>query len=499
MLLTNSTSTDVIIGISTIAIIIYLYVKHQYSYWKRLGVPQLKPTFPLGNYQFALPKGLQMGAYTDHYYRAFKKMGAPYGGVYIGLTPNLVITDADVAKTILVNDFNNFTDRNMYSSKHQPLSVNLLSQKGDEWKSSRAKFTALFTTSKLKLFIDFASQGKQDLITYLDHFADGKKDVAIHQVTSLFVADIISMILFGINANSFNSENTDFKNFGRAVFDSFTPLFQLKLLMTHCYPKLAQFLGIGNLQKEIEDFGNAYVPKAVEYRMKNNVRGTDFLQLLIDAKEAGMDLTMDEMVSQSFIFMSGGLETSSSSSMIALYELAKNEEYQTKVREEIYRIKEKYEGKTSYDSLMEHTYLQQVLSEVLRLYPLITNVYRVCVQDYTMQGRDLVIEKGTPVIFPLIGFHRDPDYFPEPLKFDPSRFDDKNNKHKGYFPFGAGPRNCVAARLGIIQSKLAIVAIIENYEISLSPKTPEALELVENTFTLSFKNDIYLKLKKIQK
>ncbi|CAG9858343.1 unnamed protein product [Phyllotreta striolata] len=499
MLLTNNITTDVIIAISTIAIVIYLYVKHQYSYWKRLGVPQMKPTFPLGNYKFSFPKGLQMGAYTDLYYQEFKKIGAPFGGVYIGLTPHLVITDPDIAKAIFIKDFNYFTDRHMYSTKHQPISVNLITQKGDEWKAARAKLTSLFTTAKLRSFIEFATKCKLDLVAHVDELADGKQDVDIIKITTLYIADIITMVLFGFHAQNFKCENTDIISLGKGFFNSFSTAFQIQLLITHCFPKLAAFLRMGNVQKKIEEIGYTFIPKAVEYRIKNNIRGADLLQLIIDSTEPGKKLPMDEIVAQAFALLAAGLESSSSTSTVILYELAKHKEYQTKVREEIYRVKEKYEGKVTYDSVMELTYLQQILDESLRLYPLVTNLYRVCVQDYNIPGRDFLIKKDTPLIFPMVGFHRDPDQFPEPMKFDPSRFDNKNEKHGGFYPFGVGPRNCIGGKLGMIQSKLAVLAIIENYEVSLSPKTPDTLEIDDGAFLIQFKNVIYLKLKKIQK
>jgi hypothetical protein len=56
------------------------------------------------------------------------------------------------------------------------------------------------------------------------------------------------------------------------------------------------------------------------------------------------------------------------------------------------------------------------------------------------------IRKGESIIIPAWGFHRDAQYFPNPLKFDPERFSEEN-KHNiqpfTYMPFGYGPRNCI--------------------------------------------------------
>lgn len=61
-----------------------------------------------------------------------------------------------------------------------------------------------------------------------------------------------------------------------------------------------------------------------------------------------------------------------------------------------------------------------------------------------MPGSDLVIEKGIPLFFPILGFHYDEKYFSEPEKFIPERFlENVNSERLIYFPFGIGPRICI--------------------------------------------------------
>lgn len=86
------------------------------------------------------------------------------------------------------------------------------------------------------------------------------------------------------------------------------------------------------------------------------------------------------------------------------------------------------------------------ISETLRRYPILTVLDREAEQNYKVSNYDLVIEKGTSIYISLLGLHYDPEYFPDPEKYDPERFSEENI-HKipqcVYMPFGEGPRKCI--------------------------------------------------------
>ena len=71
--------------------------------------------------------------------------------------------------------------------------------------------------------------------------------------------------------------------------------------------------------------------------------------------------------------------------------------------------------------------------------------------------------------------HRDPEFYPEPDKFDPERFSDdarKMRENEKFLPFGAGQRNCVGMRFALMEIKVILAQLLSKYEFVPSEKTP---------------------------
>jgi cytochrome P450 family 6 len=134
-----------------------------------------------------------------------------------------------------------------------------------------------------------------------------------------------------------------------------------------------------------------------------------------------------------------GFETSSTALSYALYELAINQELQDRTRDEIEKVLANYDGEITYDAILNMDYVGQVISESLRKYPPGHILIRRATKDYQVPGTKVVIEKGRYVFLPVHGIHHDPEYYPEPEKFDPDRFSPENEKKRQpftYLPFG---------------------------------------------------------------
>lgn len=87
----------------------------------------------------------------------------------------------------------------------------------------------------------------------------------------------------------------------------------------------------------------------------------------------------------------------------------------------------------------------------MRKYPVLAALVRVCTQNYQIPDTNVIIEKGTEVMIPLSGIHRDNMYFPDPDQFNPDRFKEEISSFNRftYLPFGEGPRNCIGKLNGL--------------------------------------------------
>lgn len=266
--------------------------------------------------------------------------------------------------------------------------------------------------------------------------------------------------------------NSEFYKHGKRLFNLNAIEFLL-LLFTSGSPDLSKKLHIHANPKEPCDFLHKVFTETIREREAGGVQRNDFVQLLLKVRET-VSLTIDEMAAEAFIFFTGGFETSSSTLTFTLYELALNSDIQQKLRTEIEDGLEANDGKLTYEMVFNFKYLDCVVKETLRKYPIIAGMLRKCTKKYQIPGTDLTIPEGQNVLIPIYSIHHDPEYYPSPDVFDPERFTVENSEGRNpvtFLAFGEGPRACIGERFGMLQVKLTLVKLLTNFDFSVCHKT----------------------------
>ena len=76
---------------------------------------------------------------------------------------------------------------------------------------------------------------------------------------------------------------------------------------------------------------------------------------------------------------------------------------------------------------MQMEYLDMVVNETLRMFPIAGRLERVCKKDVEIHG--VTIPKGTTVLVPLFVLHNNPELWPEPEEFRPERYKTLEMRH----------------------------------------------------------------------
>lgn len=220
------------------------------------------------------------------------------------------------------------------------------------------------------------------------------------------------------------------------------------------------------------------------------------IHLLMRAKDneklATHQMTIDDITAQAFIFFLAGFDTSSTLMCYVVYELALNPDVQEELRKEVERYIEEGNGELSYEALSKMEYMEMVTSETLRKYPPLSFIDRLCAQTFALPpaeagGQGVTIHPDNLIWFPVHALHHDPKYFPDPERFDPERFSEKNKDNivpYTYLPFGVGPRKCIGNRFALMETKILIAYLVHKFRLKPTGKTKVPIEFSKKNFSL---------------
>lgn len=109
----------------------------------------------------------------------------------------------------------------------------------------------------------------------------------------------------------------------------------------------------------------------------------------------------------------------------------------------------------------------------------------------------MTLPQGTLVMIPIYAIQNDAEYFPEPDRFEPERFfasEQHRRNRMTHLPFGAGPRNCIGLRFGLMQAKIGLVTLLTSFTFAPCPRTVYPIEFDPTKNILTSKGGLYLRV-----
>ncbi|TFK23725.1 cytochrome P450 [Coprinopsis marcescibilis] len=208
-------------------------------------------------------------------------------------------------------------------------------------------------------------------------------------------------------------------------------------------------------------------------------------------RQAELELSDDETAYLAGSMFGAGSDTTASAISIGILAAACYPEAQRRVHEELDQVIGKGKAPTFSDQHMLPQTMAFVL-ETLRWRPVSAGGFaHKATKDIVWQN--YVIPKGTAVIGNIWAIGRDPEYFPDPERFNPQRWltaDGKLKEDMKSYPFGFGRRICPGQHIAAASVFINTALVHWAFNIKADPKSPiDELAFTEsaNTHPLPFK------------
>ncbi len=383
----------------------------------------------------------------------FKKFGNIFR-LNVGLGKSVLFCrDASLLQHALQKNQKNYTKSQIQTRDlAKYIGKGLLTAEGKHWQKQRKLIQPAFHKSQLNVLLETI---QKTILNELKNIKTGKPIDIFPVFNDLAFQTVVKSIF-----------NIDISDEDVASLQHTTEATQKMLVQELRQPFFVWWFNLSGKTKKHLDLTQSsriILKRLVEERRKSINKHNDLLDMLLNAKyEDGSSMDENQLVDEILILFAAGHETTSNALTFTCELLARNPEAQGKILDEIKRVKSESEDIMHW--IKNANYTKLVIEESMRLYPPAYFIDRVNIEEENFNG--MVLPKGSNLLFSVYEIHRHPDFWKNPEAFLPERFLDETIKFsKNYFPFGAGPRMCIGNNFAMYEMILAIIALIEQFEI----------------------------------
>jgi cytochrome P450 len=373
-----------------------------------------------------------------------------YGDVALimfGKWPGFQINHPDDVQQVLVKQAHKFHKAIIYKATlSQYLGNGLLISDGDFWRRQRQLAQPAFHTRRIQAYADVMTAFTQQM---LERWRPGE--------TRNIAQDMMNLTLYIVAKTLFDADISGESNL---VARALEVLLHSVIEQSQMIIRLPDWVPTPARQRKrwsIETLHQVTMDIIQERRAAGVDRG-DLLSMLISAQtEDGERMTDDQVRDEALTIVLAGHETTANAMTWTFYLLAQHPDVEERLAAE---ISEALGGRPpTLADMPRLTYTEQVIKESMRLYPPAWSFARSVLEPVELGGYTLP-PRSTVVILPYV-IHRDERWFPQPLRFDPERFNPANEE--------GGPRVCIGNSFAMMEAKIILASVVQRYRLALRP------------------------------
>lgn len=414
--------------------------------------PGPKPFLPLANLVSIRSNPLQF----------FYRLAQEYGDIaYVKLGPHDVylINRPDYIKDVLVTNHKNFLKGRGLQRAKVMLGEGLLTSEGDLHLRQRRMMQPAFHRQRVA---EYGATMVEYGVRICERWRDGATLDMLEEMARLTLA-IVSKTLFDADVES------DAPDVGKALATSLLMFKRLTLPFSELLEKLP--LPSNRRFKESREYLDSIIYRIIEERRASGEDRGDLLSMLLHAQDVegdGSGMSNRQLRDEALTIFLAGHETTANALTWTWYLLSQHPEVEEQLHAELDKV---LNGRLpTVDDLPHLCYTGMVLAESMRLYPPAWLLGRIAISDYRLG--EYTVRAGATILMSQYIVHHDRRYYPDPFRFDPQRWTPEAKAARprfAYFPFGAGPRQCIGESFAMMEAVLLIATLAQRWRMSHVP------------------------------
>ena len=211
------------------------------------------------------------------------------------------------------------------------------------------------------------------------------------------------------------------------------------------------------------------VLKLIAERRKGGGAKNDLLAMLMESTdpETGEGMTDEQLRDEVMTIFLAGHETTANNLAWTMMLLGRAPEVERKMAAEAQGVLGA--ALPAMADVHRLPYATNVIKESLRLYPPVWSLGRKVVEDDVVEG--YLLPKDALVFISPWAIHRLPEFWSNPLAFDPDRWltEDPRRAHGSYLPFSMGQRKCIGDTFATVEAQLILTTVMQQVHLGLVP------------------------------
>ncbi|NIA70105.1 cytochrome P450 [Pelagibius litoralis] len=401
--------------------------------------------------------------------RFFTRVARDHGGaveLHFGLDRVTMLNDPVMIRHVLQDNRLNYEKSKFYDMMRSVLGEGIFLAEGEDWLGQRKTASRSFQGCQLRRMTDAMQDAVDDMLQRWQAPAAQQGTLDMVPEMMRVTLDILMRTLFSVRLEGEHE----------AVFPAMTRVLrdaERRIWSPFATPRWLPTANNRGVKEALATL-DSFVYGLIDQRRAEGSRhsgeagegaGGDLLDLLMANQDGRSDKRLRDQILSMIL---AGHETTANALAWCWYMLSLHPESLRRVRTECRSV---LGGRRpDFADLAKLTYTRSVFDEVLRLYPPLWTFSRTAVAKDRIG--DLEIAAGTNVMLNMFAVHRRPELWDNPEGFDPGRFDPETGDPRrrfAYFPFSDGPRTCLGERFAVLESLIAISAVVQRFDLQLVP------------------------------